>query len=210
MEGGDLWKNFKSANRYMLTKVAPKVLTAVGATMPLLVGQPELVPAGIAIAHLLNTAGQKVIAPAFAEDEEDKPPPPKLSKVSPKVEPQVLPKTERYSRYSQNNISPDSKMPYRRSYGSGLHAPRSRGCGFDSISPLAKASLGHAQANSMLGKLETHLAEARQHNKGLIGVSGNLINQSPPLQSQPQQNFQFRHTLFTPAYHPTVFGNYDR
>jgi hypothetical protein len=58
----------------------------------------------------------------------------------------------------------------------------------------------------MLGKMESHLAQARQHNQGLVGQKGTLINQIPPLQSQPQQNFQFRHTLITPAYHPTVFG----
>ena len=92
------------------------------------------------------------------------------------------------------------------SSGSGLHAPRSRGGGYDMFSPIAKATLGHAQANSMLGKMESHLAQARQHNQGLVGVSGNLINQIPPLQSQPQQNFQFRHTLITPTFHPTVFG----
>ena len=89
-------------------------------------------------------------------------------------------------------------------------APRSRNIGFDMLNPLADATHGHAVANSLKGKLESRMAAARQRTStaGLIGVGGNLLHQVPPLQSQPDgSNFQFRHTLVSPAFHPSVFGN---
>jgi hypothetical protein len=190
----------------------------------MIVGQPELVPAGLAVAGVLNEAS-KATLPVYGKNkkrvaklesqarqvvEEPKPTyytsPYQTAQPRPASAPAPAPYTS-YKPYSSNNISSNSNMPYRRyNSGSGLHAPRSRGCGFDSISPLSKATLGHAEANSMLGKLESHMAQARQHNQGLVGVSGNLINQIAPLQSQPQQNFQFRHTLITPTFHPSVYG----
>jgi hypothetical protein len=224
MEGGDLWNMFKTANRKITKNVAPYVFGTAGAMMPLIVGQPELVPAGLAVAGVLS-ASAKASLPVYGKNKkrlgklakmeedkkaqavEDEPKPTYYTTphqtTAPKPTSTYTPRT--YS--TPNNISSNSNMPYRRySSGSGLHAPRSRGCGFDSISPLSKASLGHAEANSMLGKMESHMAQARQHNQGLVGVSGNLINQIAPLQSQPQQNFQFRHTLITPAYRPSVYG----
>jgi len=114
--------------------------------------------------------------------------------------------------YSQFGLAPN---PYR--FGSqggalsgGSKAPRSRNIGFDMLNPLADATLGHSVANSLKGKLESRMSAARQRSStaGLIGVSGNLLHQAPPLQSQPDgSNFQFRHTLVSPAYHPSVFGN---
>lgn len=219
MEGGDLWNMFKTANRKVIKNVAPYVYGAVGTAMPAIVGQPELIPAGLAVAGILNEA-TKATLPVYGKNKKRLA---KLQKIDEEkkaktIQAQQPPKPTYYTSPYQtaqappNNISPNTNMPYRRTYtphhtGGGLHAPRSRGCGFDTISPLAKATLGHAQANSMLGKMESHLAQARQHNQGLVGVSGNLINQIPPLQSQPQQNFQFRHTLITPAFHPSVYGN---
>lgn len=224
MEGGDLWNMYKTAQRKIIKNVAPTVFGLAGTAMPMIVGQPELIPAGLAVAGVLNEAS-KATLPLYGKNkkrlgklskmEEDKkakavmdePKPTYYSSPYQTAQPRPASAPASYTQYSSNNISPNSNMPYRRyGSGSGLHAPRSRGCGFDSISPLAKASLGHAEANSMLGKMESHMAQARQHNQGLVGVSGNLINQIAPLQSQPQQNFQFRHTLITPAYRPTVYG----
>ena len=214
MEGGDLWNGFKTANRKVTKNVAPVIFGTAGAMMPLIVGQPELVPAGLAVAGILNEAN-KASLPVWGKNKK------RIAKLEGQARlVQEPPKPSYYTspyqttapRPTENKISTDSNMPIRRySYeyktrGTGLHAPRSRGGGYDMMSPLGQATLGHSQANAMLGKLESHLSQARQHNQGLIGVSGNLINQIPPLQSQPQQNFQFRHTLITPAYHPTVFG----
>jgi hypothetical protein len=215
MEGGDLWNMYKTANRKVIKNVAPYVFGMAGTAMPMIVGQPELVPAGLAVAGVLNEAS-KATLPVYGKNkkrlgklakmEEDK-----KAKAVETTPPQTT-YTPPYKTDYTNNISSNSNMPYRRTYthtstGGGLHAPRSRGTGYDTVSYMSKASLGHAQANSMLGKLESHMAQARQSNQGLVGVSGNLINQMPALQSQPQQNFQFRHTLVTPAYRPTVFGN---
>ena len=216
MEGGDLWNAFKTANRKVTKNVAPAIFGTAGAMMPLIVGQPELVPAGLAVAGILNEAN-KASLPVWGKNKK------RIAKLEAKarqVEDERKPtyytspyQTTQPRPYSApNNISDNTNMPYRRTYshhstGGGLHAPRSRGGGYDITSPLAKASLGHSQANSMLGKMESHMASARQATQGLIGVQGNLINQIPPLQSQPQQNFQFRHTLITPTFHPTVFGN---
>jgi hypothetical protein len=229
MEGGDLYNMFKTANRKVIKNVLPYALGAAGTAMPMIVGQPELIPAGLAVAGLLNEAG-KAALPVYGKNKKRIA---KLEAKAKKVETPPKPSyysspyqtsntytstytptyTSTYTPTPTNNISSDSNMPVRRyiplsqTRGSGLHAPRSRGGGHDMFTPMAQATLGHSHANAMLGKLESHLAQARQHNQGLVGVSGNLINQIAPLQSQPQQNFQFRHTLITPAFHPSVFGN---
>jgi len=221
-----------ASQRKFFKHYATPTFDALATALPLLVGQPELIPVALGATH----AGMEVMKPLavgamgkntkrYAKLEEqkkaqqviDEPKPTYYTSPYQTAQPRPASApapytpassyTPSYKPYTSNNISSNSNMPYRRyNSGSGLHAPRSRGCGFDSISPLAKATLGHAEANSMLGKLESHMAQARQHNQGLVGVSGNLINQIAPLQSQPQQNFQFRHTLITPAYRPSVYG----
>ena len=226
MEGGDVWNMFKTANRKVIKHVAPALFGSLGTIAPLVIGQPELIPPALAVAGVANELS-KASLPIYGknkkryeklnrQEEEDRQFK-KSVEMAKTIQAQQPPKPTYYTSPYQttspyNNISPNNNMPYNRTYthsstGRGLHAPRSRGTGYDSISYMSKASLGHAQANSMLGKLESHMAQARQHNQGIVGVSGNLINQIAPLQSQPQQNFQFRHTLITPAYRPTVFGN---
>ena len=91
-----------------------------------------------------------------------------------------------------------------------MNQPRSRSVGTDMLSPLAKATMGHSNAMNLKLKLEKEMAMGRRRQIGLIGVSGNLIGNNhtiPALESQPQQNYQFRHTLCAPAYHPHVYGN---
>jgi hypothetical protein len=77
------------------------------------------------------------------------------------------------------------------------------------LSPMAAATMGHSQAMNMKLKLEKDMAMGRRKQIGLVGVSGNLLGPGhiPALQSQPQQNFQFRHTISSPTYHPHVYGN---
>jgi hypothetical protein len=208
-----------ASNRKFFKHYATPVFDAIATAIPLLAGQPELVPVALGATHAglevmkplaVSAMGKntkryaKLEAQRKAQEVVDEPKPTYYT--SPYQTAQPRPSTAPTYSYG-NNISSNTNMPYRKySAGSGLHAPRSRGCGFDSISPISRATLGHAEANSMLGKMESHMAQARQHNQGLVGVSGNLINQIAPLQSQPQQNFQFRHTLITPAYRPTVYG----
>jgi hypothetical protein len=93
--------------------------------------------------------------------------------------------------------------------GRGMNQPRSRSVGSDMLSPMAAATMGHSQAMNMKNKLERNMAEGRRKQMGLLGVSGNLLGpgHSPALMSQPQQNFQFRHTISGSAYHPHVYGN---
>lgn len=93
--------------------------------------------------------------------------------------------------------------------GRGLNQPRSRGVGMDMFSPMAAATMGHSQVMNMKNKLEQNMAMGRRQQMGLLGVSGNLLGpgHSPALMSQPQQNFQFRHTISGAAYHPHVYGN---
>lgn len=223
MEGGDLWNMFKTANRKVIKNVAPALFGSVGTIAPLVIGQPELIPPALAVAGVANEL-TKASLPIYGKNkkryeklnrqqEEDR----QFKQQVEMAKAQASKPTYYNSPYQTaqpppNNISSNTNMPYRRTYsshstGSGLHAPRSRGGGYDITSPLARASLGHSQANAMLGKMEGHLASARQATQGLMTGKGTLINQIAPLQSQPQQNFQFRHTLITPAFHPTVFGN---
>jgi len=93
--------------------------------------------------------------------------------------------------------------------GRGLNQPRSRSVGSDMLSPMAAATMGHSQATNMKLKLEKNMADGRRKQMGLLGVSGNLLGpgHAPALMSQPQQNFQFRHTISGAAYHPHVYGN---
>jgi hypothetical protein len=203
MEGGDLYNMFKTANRKVLKNFAVPMLDTAATIGPLLIGQPELIPFTLAGAHTMGSFGKEALLPAYGKNKK------RIAKLEEEKKREERKKEieDRFQQYRYNNFSSYNNMPYRHyNSGGGLNAPRSRLGGYDMTSSLAKASLGHAQANSMLGKLESHMAQARQHNQGLIGVSGTLINQIPPLQSQPQQNFQFRSTLITPAYRPTVFG----
>ena len=215
MEGGDLWNMFKTANRKVLKRAVP-VMDVLGGIAPMLLGQPELAPFTVAGAHMGTTLAKNALLPAYGKNKK------RVGKLEEKArqvkeEPKPVYYTSPYqtqeTKYPETKISTDSNMPVRKysfeskTRGSGLHAPRSRGGGYDMMSPLAEATLGHSQANSMLGKIESHLSQARQHNQGLVSQRGTLINAIPPLQSAPQQNFQFRHTLLIPAFHPSIFGN---
>lgn len=187
MEGGDLWNMYKTANRKVTKHVAPAAFGAAATIAPLVVGQPELIPPALAIAGLLNEAN-KASLPVWGKNKK---------RVAKLEEQERLAEIDKILAERKTHNS----MPVK---GRGI-GPRSRSIGFDAMSPLASATLGHAKANNMLGKMEGYMAEARRANQGLIGAGGNLIQQIPPLQSQADsQNFQFRHTILYPAYHPMV------
>jgi hypothetical protein len=150
-------------------------------------GQPELTPFAIAGAHALGTAAQKPLLGALRSDKRQH----KLD-------------TQRQEDEEYNKLVNKYKIT-----GKGImNQPRSRSVGSDMLSPMAAATMGHSRAMNMKLKLEKDMAEGRRKQMGLVGVSGNLLGGAiPALQSQPQQNFQFRHTLVAPAYHPVVYGN---
>jgi len=151
-------------------------------------GQPELSPLAIAGAHALGTAAQKPLLGLLRSDKRQH----KLD-------------TQRQEDEAYNQLVNKYKMS-----GKGImNQPRSRSVGSDMLSPMAAATMGHSQAMNMKLKLENDMAMGRRKQIGLVGVSGNLLGPGhiPALQSQPQQNFQFRHTISSPTYRPHVYGN---
>jgi hypothetical protein len=191
MRGRGAYDMFKKFNRKMVKNVMVPGMDFVAGLIPAVMGQPELTPFAVAGAHALGTAAQKPLLGMLRSDKRQR-----------NLDEQ---ETSRKEQEEEDEIMSKYKIS-----GKGImNQPRSRSVGSDMLSPMAAATMGHSQSMNMKNKLEQNMAMGRQKQMGLIGVSGNLLGPGhiPALQSQPQQNFQFRHTITGAAYHPHVYGN---
>ena len=195
VRGRGMWDMFKKVNRKMVKHVMVPGMDFTAGLIPALMGQPELTPFAVAGAHALGTAAQKPLLGALRSDKRQR----------------NLDQREAQRREQEEEEEEYNKLmnKYKISGKGIMNQPRSRSVGSDMLSPMAAATMGHSQAMNMKLKLEKDMAMGRRKQIGLVGVSGNLLGPgaSPALQSQPQQNFQFRHTISSPTYHPHVYGN---
>lgn len=196
MEGGDLYNFTKMAHRKFLKHAAVPLFDSLAVALPLAVGHPELVPPALAAAHAGVTATKEAFIPLLGKNK--------------KREAKLQSQQEQEETSRREQEEEDEIMSKYKISGKGImNQPRSRSVGSDMLSPMAAATMGHSQSMNMKLKLEKDMAMGRRKQMGLIGVSGNLLGPGhiPALQSQPQQNFQFRHTISGAAYHPHVYGN---
>jgi len=185
VRGGSLFNFTKTASRKFLKHAAVPLYDSLAVALPLAVGHPELIPAALTASHAGVSATRDVFLPMMGKNQ--------------KREDKLREQEEEDALMSKYKIS-----------GKGImNQPRSRSVGSDMLSPMAAATMGHSNAMNMKLKLEKDMAMGRQKQMGLVGVSGNLLGPGhiPALMSQPQQNFQFRHTISSPTYHPHVYGN---
>ena len=184
-EGTGIVNFTKMAHRKFLKHAAVPLFDSLAVAAPLAVGHPELVPAALAASHAGVSATKEAFIP-------------------------MLGKNKKREDKLQEMRDEEALMNKYKISGKGImNQPRSRSVGSDMLSPMAAATMGHSRAMNMKLKLEKDMAEGRRKQMGLVGVSGNLLGPGsiPALQSQPQQNFQFRHTISSPTYHPIVYGN---
>lgn len=195
MRGGSVgetaYNMFNKMNRQMVKNVMVPGMDFVAGLIPAVMGQPELTPLAVGAAHAIGTAAQQPLLELLRSD-----------KRQGKLDQQAIQQREQEEE--------DALIKKYKISGKGImNQPRSRSVGSDMLSPMAAATMGHSQAMNMKLKLEKDMAMGRRKQVGLVGVSGNLLGPgaSPALQSQPQQNFQFRHTISSPVYRPHVYGN---
>jgi len=189
--GSTAYNMFNKMNRQMVKNVMVPGMDFVAGLIPAVMGQPELAPLAVGAAHAIGTAAQQPLLEILRSD-----------KRQGKLDEKEIQRREQEEE--------DALMKKYKISGKGImNQPRSRSVGSDMLSPMAAATMGHSQAMNMKLKLEKDMAMGRRKQVGLVGVSGNLLGPgaSPALQSQPQQNFQFRHTIASPTYHPHVYGN---
>ena len=199
MEGGSFvdtgYNLFKKANRKVVKNLMVPGMDFVAGLVPAMLGNPELSPFAVAGAHAVGTAAQKPLLRVLQSDKRQR----------------NLVKQNRHQKAQEDEDEEYNKLmnKYKMSGKGIMNQPRSRSVGSDMLSPMAAATMGHSNAMNMKLKLEKDMAMGRQKQMGLIGVSGNLLGPGsiPALMSQPQQNFQFRHTISGAAYHPHVYGN---
>ena len=177
------------AHRKFLKHAAVPLFDSLAVALPAVVGQPELIPAALAASHAGVSGVSEIALPLLGKNK--------------KREDKLREQRQEEEAYNQ------LVNKYKISGKGIMNQPRSRSVGSDMLSPMAAATMGHSQAMNMKLKLEKDMAMGRRKQMGLIGVSGNLLGPGhiPALMSQPQQNFQFRHTISGAAYHPHVYGN---
>lgn len=195
MRGGSVgetaYNMFNKMNRQMVKNVMVPGMDFVAGLIPAVMGQPELTPLAVGAAHAIGTAAQQPLLELLRSDKRQG-------------------KLDQQATQQREQEEEDALIKKYKISGKGImNQPRSRSVGSDMLSPMAAATMGHSQAMNMKLKLEKDMAMGRRKQVGLVGVSGNLLGPgaSPALQSQPQQNFQFRHTISSPVYHPHVYGN---
>jgi hypothetical protein len=189
VRGRGVYDFTKMAHRKFLKHAAVPLFDTLATVLPLAFGQPELVPVALAAAHGGVSATKEAFLPYLGKNKK---------------------REAKLQTQQQEQEEEDALMNKYKISGKGImNQPRSRSVGSDMLSPMAAATMGHSQAMNMKLKLEKDMAMGRRKQMGLVGVSGNLLGPGhiPALQSQPQQNFQFRHTITGAAYHPHVYGN---